>query len=128
MTFPTDSSLLSLFLPAGILDHFMIVDYQTKSTNNELYTKSLTIFLEEKMIVPEEYKEYKINASGFMDPSQVDDYPIRDMLVKLSIKRRPWDVYIEGKKRKVSRDWNLIIEGTRMSEDYSTFLKEISRF
>lgn len=128
MTFPTDSSLLSLFLPTGILDHFMIVDYQTKSTNNELYTKSLTIFLEEKMIVPEEYKEYKINASGFMDPSQVDDYPIRDMLVKLSIKRRRWDVYIEGKKRKVSRDWNLIIEGTRMSKDYSSFLKEISRF
>lgn len=128
MTSSTHSSILSLFLPAGILDYFNIVDYQTKSTDNELFTKGLTIFLEEKMILPEEYKEFQIKASGFMDPCQVDDFPIRDMLVKLSIKRRRWDVIIEGKKRKVSRDWNLIVEGTRMSEDYSAFLKEISRY
>ena len=109
MTFSTDSSLLSLFLPAGILDHFTIVDYKKKSTNNELYTKNLTIFLEEKMIVPEEYKEYKITASGFMNASEVDDYPIRDMLVKLNIKRRRWDVYIDKKKRKVCAFYFFII-------------------
>ena len=62
-----------------------------------------------------------------MPAREIDDYPIRDMLVKLSIKRRRWEVDIDGKKQKVSRNWNIISKGTRMSEEYSSFLKEISR-
>lgn len=122
------TSILSLFLPAGILDYFDIVDYQTNSTNQELFTKDLTIFLEEKPIVPEEYADASAKASGFLEAREIDDYPIRDMLVKLNIKRRRWSVLIEGKQQKVSRDWNLVLEGTRMSADYSAFLKEISRY
>lgn len=121
-------SLLSLFFPDGLLDYFDIVDYQTDSTNNELYNKGLTIFLEEKKIIPIEYKEIEIKACGFMESREIDDFPIRDMLVKLNIKRRRWDAVIEGKIQKVSRDWDLVFQGTRMSEDYSAFLKEISRF
>ena len=123
-----NESLLSFFLPAGILNYFDIVDYQTSSTNQELFTKDLTIFLVEKPIVPEEYIDASAKASGFMEAREINDYPIRDMLVKLNIKRRRWDVILDGKKQKVSRDWNLVIEGTRMSEDYSAFLKEISRY
>lgn len=121
-------SILSLFFPSGLLDYFDIVDYQTQSTNKELFTQGLTIFLEEKKIVPEEYKDCQIKACGFMEARNIDDFPIRDMLVKLNIKRRRWEILIDGKKQKVSRDWDLVIEGARMSEDYSTFLKEISRY
>ncbi len=121
-------SILSLFFPEGLLDYFDIVDYQTQSTNQELFSKDLIIFLEEKKNIPEEYKDLPIKACGFMKAREVDDFPIRDMLVKLNIKRRRWEVVSDGKKQKVSRDWNLVIEGTRMSEDYSAFLKEISRF
>lgn len=123
-----NESLLSLFLPSGILEYFAIVDYQTTNTNQELFRKDLTIFLEEKNIIPEEYKDCSARASGFMDVRLIDDYPIRDMLVKLSIKRRRWDVVIDEKKQKVSRDWNLVFSASRMSEDYSVFLKEISRY
>ena len=122
------TTILSLFLPAGILDYFDIVDYQTNSTNQELFTKDLTIFLEEKAIIPDEYADASAIASGFMEAREINDYPIRDMLVKLNIKRRRWEVVIDGKKKKVSRDWNLVLKGTRMSEDYSAFLKEISRY
>lgn len=122
------SSILSLFFPEGLLDYFDIVDYQSESSNQELFSKDLIIFLEEKKIVPEEYKDLPIKACGFMEARELDDFPIRDMLVKLNIKRRRWDVVVDGKKRKVSRDWNLVVEGTRMSEDYSAFLKEISRY
>ena len=121
-------SILSLFFPSGLLDYFDIVDYQTQSTNKELFTQGLTIFLEEKKIVPEEYKDSQIKACGFMEARNIDDFPIRDMLVKLNIKRRRWEIVIDGKKQKVSRNWDLVIEGARMSEDYSTFLKEISRY
>jgi len=121
-------SILSLFLPEGILDYFDIVDYQTESTGKDLFTKGLTLFLEEKKILPEEYTSYQIKASGFMESREIDDFPIRDMLVKLNIKRRRWDVTIKGKQQKVSRDWNLVVQGARMSEDYSAFLKEISGY
>ena len=123
-----NESLLSLFLPDGLLDYFDIVDYQTNSRDQELFTKDLTIFLVEKAIVPEEYADVSTIASGFMEAREINDYPIRDMLVKLNIKRRRWEVMIDGKKKKVSRDWNLVLEGTRMSADYSAFLKEISRY
>ena len=123
----TDFRLLELFLPEGILDYFEIVNFETVASNQNIYTKILTLHLEEKKIVPDEYSSQKIKACGFMPVREIDDYPIRDMLVKLSIKRRRWEVDIDGKKQKVSRNWNIISKGTRMSEEYSSFLKEISR-
>ena len=121
-------SLLSLFLPEGLLECFDLVDYQIESTGKELFTKGLTIFLEEKKTIPEEYQDKDIKASGFMDPREINDFPIRDMLVRLHIKRRRWEVVTDGKKQKVSRNWNLVFKGTRMSKDYSAFLKDISRY
>ncbi len=121
-------SILSLFFPEGLLDYFDIVNYQTQSTDKELFSKDLVIFLEEKKIIPEEYEDFQIKACGFMEAREVADFPIRDMLVKLNIKRRRWEIVTDGKKQKVSRDWSLVIQGTRMSEDYSAFLKEVSRF
>nr|WP_320117169.1 hypothetical protein [uncultured Marinifilum sp.] len=121
-------SLLSLFFPEGLLDYFNIIDFKEVSSGKEIYERRLTIYLEEKKIIPEEYKDYSIKASGFMPAREIEDYPIRDMLVKLNVKRRRWDVVVDGKSKKVSRDWNLIISGTRMSAEYSAFLKEVSRF
>ena len=128
MSLSTDHSLLRLFLPEGILDYFDIVDFRTSSSDGKIYTKTLTLYLEEKKLIPEEYSTHKIKASGFMPAREIEDYPIRDMLVTLNIKRRRWEIQIDGKNQKVSRDWNLVSKGTRMSEDYSSFLKEISRF
>ncbi|WP_456236338.1 ISAon1 family transposase N-terminal region protein [Arenibacter latericius] len=62
-----------------------------------------------------------------MEPRVIDDYPIRDNLVSLSLKRRRWDVLIDRKWIKTSRDWNdFIAQGTRMSKEFAAFLKEIN--
>ena len=63
-----------------------------------------------------------------MEARYINDYPIRNMLVSLKVRRRRWEVSIDGKKKKVNRDWEMIAQGTRMSEEYAAFLKEISRF
>jgi len=63
-----------------------------------------------------------------MEARYIEDYPIRNMLVRLKVRRRRWEAIIDGKKTKVNRDWNVIEQGTRMSEEYAAFLKEISRF
>lgn len=120
--------LLALFLPEGILDYFEIVSYEKDTSGKKIYKQQLTLSLQEKDIIPEEYKGYQYKACGFMEARYLDDYPIRNMLVKLKVKRRRWEVIIDGQKKKVSRDWEVIAQGTRMSEEYAAFLKGISRF
>ena len=120
--------LLALFLPEGILDYFDIVSYETGSSGKDLYDKELVLLLEEKNIIPLEFKHLPYKSSGFMDARYINDYPIRSMLVKLKIIRRRWEVTIDGVKKKVNRDWEVIAQGTRMSAEYAAFLKEISRF
>jgi hypothetical protein len=122
-----DTSLLALFLPEGILDYFEITGFERTDSNLLTYDKRLTIFLTEKKVVPEGYKEHVYKASGFMEPRMIEDYPIRNMLVSLSIKRRRWDVNLNGKTIKVSRDWNSIItQGTRITKEFAAFLKELN--
>lgn len=122
-----DISLLSLFLPDGILDYFDITGFERTDSNLKTYDKRLTIFLTEKKVVPKEYKETTYKASGFMEPRVIEDYPIRNMLVSLSIKRRRWDVHQDNNIIKISRDWNTIIsQGTRISTEFAAFLKELS--
>ena len=122
-----DISLLSLFLPDGILDYFDITGFERTDSNLKTYDKRLTIFLTEKKVVPKEYKETTYKASGFMEPRVIEDYPIRNMLVSLSIKRRRWDVHQDNNIIKLSRDWNTIIsQGTRISTEFAAFLKELS--
>ncbi|WP_372776058.1 hypothetical protein [Mangrovibacterium sp.] len=52
-----------------------------------------------------EYKHNRYRASGFMEPSLIEDCPIRCMLVTLSVKQRRLDVEIDGQIRKLNRDW-----------------------
>ena len=120
--------LLALFLPEGLLDYFTIVSYSTSSRGKNVYDKQLELSLDEKDIIPSEYKNYQYKASGFMEARYIDDYPIRNMLVRLKVRRRRWEVTIDSKKKKVSRDWKIIAQGTGMSSEYAAFLKEISRF
>jgi len=123
-----NAELLELILPEGILEHFEITGFEKGKSEKFIYDQTLTIYLEEKKVIPEEYKDCQYKASGFMEPRLIEDYPIRSMLVTLSVKRRRWDVSIDGKKTKVCRDFKTLAQGTRMSKEYAAFLKEVSRF
>ena len=120
-----NTQLLDLFLPEGILEYFNITDFTQELSGQDLYTKHLTIYLEEKKEIPQEYSTYKYKASGFMPAKLIQDCPVRSNLVTLSIKRRRWDVEIEGKIEKKSRDWQTTASGTKLNPEYAAFLKEI---
>lgn len=127
MKIEQSQELLALFLPKGIFEHFDIVSYETGLSGKQVYDKSIVLTLEEKNVIPPEYKNLPYKSSGFMEARYIEDYPIRDMLVKLKVRRRRWEVTVGDKKKKVSRDWDLVAQGTRMSAEYAAFLKEISR-
>ncbi len=120
-----NTQLLELILPEGILDHFVITDFKQELSGQVAYTKKLTIFLEEKKEIPEEYSNFEYKASGFMPAKLIKDCPIRRNLVTLRVKCRRWDVRIDGKYQKKSRSWESVSKGTRLDPEYASFLKGI---
>ena len=59
-----------------------------------------------------------------MEPRLIEGYPIRNMLVSLSIKSKRWDITVDDHIIKVSRDWNTIItQGIRVSTEFAAFSK-----
>lgn len=120
-----NQQLIELILPEGILKHFDITDFKQDASDQSLYTKHLTIFLEEKKEIPDEYSGYDYKASGFMAAKEIKDCPIRRNLVTLKVKCRRWDVLIDGKYQKRSRNWKSVANGTRLDPEYAAFLKGI---
>jgi transposase len=114
-----DKELLSLVLPSGILEFFIITQViQSK--------EQLDFHLEEKNIIPQEYINNKVTSKGFYDEIKVQDFPIRGKEVYLHIKRRRW--LNESTGNIVIRDWELVAKGTRMTKEFASFLKVISRY
>ena len=95
-------SVLSLFLPQGILDYFDIVDY---SDMGSYYL----ISLEERKVIPLEHSHMKLVSKGFFPETVITDFPARDRTVYLKIRRRRWEDPLTGKT--YSRNWDLVAEG-----------------
>jgi transposase len=72
-----------------------------------------------KLLLPEIIIDY-------FEEITVQDFPIRGHQVYLHITRRRWLNEDTGKI--VFRDWNLVADGTRVTQEFASFLKEINRF
>ncbi|GAC1301619.1 MAG: hypothetical protein NVSMB24_04770 [Mucilaginibacter sp.] len=109
-------TLVRLLLPEGILEYFELVNEAQRKTG-------LSIYLEEKNIAPAGYENIKLESKGFLPEISIQDFPIRGHKVALCIKRRRWEVLESGKI--ITRDWNLVQKGVRMTTEFGTFLKGI---
>jgi hypothetical protein len=115
----SDKNLLDLILPQGILEYFSLTNFTSTAVE-------ICLYLEEKNIVPEEYKGDKLTSKGFFDEIAVQDFPLRGKAVFLHIKRRRWLNQTTGKV--VFRDWNMVAQGTRMTTEFASFLKALHRY
>jgi len=113
------TQLLHYILPSFLLEHFDLSDIHESDG-------VLHISLEELNVVPAEFSGQKLLSKGFFKSIDVQDFPIRGQGVFLKIKRRRWIDPDTGKV--VYRDWNLIAKGTRMTEGFAAFLKEVNRY
>lgn len=112
-----DLELARYFLPEGILEYFDIVKHRSTSDKIHLY-------LEEKNILPKEYESEIAQSKGFSPEITVEDFPLRGKTVLLHIKRRRWT--LTNKSKIIKRDWNLVAKGTRITNEFASFLKDIS--
>ena len=105
-----------LLLPEGTLDYFDLVDVKESITE-------IVIYLEEKNVVPEKYVGQDTESKGFYDPVIVQDFPLRGKKVFLNIRRRRW--ILKKSNEYICRNCRMVAEGTRMTQDFASFLKEL---
>ncbi len=120
-----DSSLLSSFLPTGLLDYFDIVDFRELG---DLETKKdcFYIYLDEKNILPLGYNPVEYESKGFYSSTRIQDFPIRGKAVYLCIRRRKWR-HKHDKSKIIKSDYSFIAEGSKLTVELSAFLKGTGR-
>jgi hypothetical protein len=114
----SQSTILDLMFPEGLLDYFEITNYKKSP-------EKISFYMEEKNIKPEEYKTAKLTSKGFYKEQTIEDFPLRGHQVTLKVKRRRWTNEDSGKI--ISRDWDIVAKGTRKTQEFASFLKEINR-
>jgi len=107
-------TLVNYILPEEIFQYFEI-------TKIEEQEKELHIYLDENHDKPDCYSSYTLSSKGFHSEATIKDFPIRNKAVFLHVRRRRWLVEETGKV--VSREWDLMAEGTRYTKGFATFLK-----
>ena len=111
--------LLKLFLPEILVEYFELTSTKTEG-------EALHLYFEELNKPPVEHSSKALISKGFHDEITIQDFPLRGKRVFLHIKRRRWTD--KQTSSIIQRDWNLVAKGSRMTEEFAAFLKEISRF
>lgn len=111
--------LLKLVLPEILINHFDLTRYKQEG-------ETLHLYFEEQNKPPVEHSDKVLISKGFHDEVTIQDFPLRGKHVYLHIKRRRWTD--KQSKAIVQRNWNLVAKGSRMTDEFAAFLKEISRF
>jgi len=104
----------SLLLPTGMLEYFEIIEVK----ENE---DSVDIYLTQLYMIRYDYLYDKLQSKGFYEETTISDFPIRGKKLFLHLKRRKW--LKESTEEIVSRDWGLVAKGTRMTQEFASFLK-----
>ena len=113
------SELIKLLLPEIIVEYFELTSYNKGDD-------VLHIYLKEINSIPKEFGQNKLSSKGFFNEITVQDFPIRGHQVYLHITRRRW--LNEDTGQVVFRNWTLVADGTRVTQEFASFLKEINRF
>ncbi len=110
------NSLIKLLLPQEIFDYFELVHI-------EVSDKEVHVYMDELDIAPEGLEKKNLSSKGFHPEAVVQDFPLRDKALFLHVRRRRWLVESTGKV--ISRNWDTVAKGTRLTKDFATFLKGI---
>lgn len=115
---PSDSllAIANLLLPEVLIKYFDLTKHEVKGEEIHFYFTELND-------IPEEFKGVKLHSKGFFPQATIQDFPIRGKNVFLHITRRRW--LNESTSKVVTRDWQLVAKGTRITSEFAAFLKEI---
>lgn len=109
--------LIKLIAPGIINENFELQSIDEK-------TNTITIVFEEKQeLVPQELKGKKVVLDGFLNPVELQTFPLKDKAVYLSIKRRRWKE--KGSQGPIyNNTYDLHRKGMKTTNEFGLFLKE----
>lgn len=110
-------SIANLLLPEVLITYFDLTKHEIKGDEIHFYFTELNK-------IPEQYVGVKLHSKGFFPEATVQDFPIRGKNVFLHITRRRWFNIVTDSI--VTRDWQLVAKGTRITSEFATFLKELN--
>ena len=108
--------IAKVFLPCEMTEYFDLTDVRTDEYGGE---PRVHIFLDEKEVAPEGCPDASPN--GFYEESCMNHFPINEYRSILHVRRRRWK---DAEGKSVSKDWQLVADGTRYSKEFAAFLKE----
>ena len=108
--------LAKVFLPSEMTEYFDLTDVRTDEYGGE---PRVHIFLDEKEVAPEGCPDASPN--GFYEESCMNHFPINEYRSILHVRRRRWK---DAEGKSVSKDCQLVADGTRYSKEFAAFLKE----
>jgi hypothetical protein len=117
-----ETTLLELLVPDYILNHF---DFE----RIEKISGVIRIHLVEKSD-PEHYPKAIIgkgqrSLNGFMNPVELQIFPVQAKEVFLLLKRRRWK--LKGSDKSYFNTYSFCQEGMKATKEFGVFLKEIGR-
>ena len=117
-----DSSMLlelaRVVLPEEFVDNFKIVGINRLETIIEFE-------MDEFANIPAERAGHQIESKGFLPVATIQDFPIRDKKISFKVRRRKW--YDATTKEYFTNSYEITREGTRYSQEFADFLKELPR-
>nr|WP_297168376.1 transposase family protein [uncultured Dysgonomonas sp.] len=106
--------LLRIVFPEWLFDYFDFVKVDSTA-------ERLDVYLDEKKLIPSEYRNAPISSHGFTSIYTVQDFPLRGKEVYLHLRRRKW--LLLNTRQIVSLQYDFAFEGTRLTKEFVAFLK-----
>ncbi|MFR9648215.1 MAG: hypothetical protein SNG01_04810 [Rikenellaceae bacterium] len=110
--------LARVVLPEEFVNNFKIVGINR-------FASSVEFEMDEFAHIPEERKDHKIESKGFLPVATIQDFPIRDKKISFKVRRRKW--YDATTQEYFTNNYDITREGTRYSQEFAAFLKELPR-
>lgn len=109
--------LYGLLIPKEILDSFAIDNIKESE-------EIIEIELIEKDIIPSQLIGKQAVLNGYMNPIELQSYPIQGRKCYLKLKRRRWKVQGTTDSTNCHNEYDFAAEGTKATKMFGAFLKE----
>jgi hypothetical protein len=76
-------------------------------------------------VVPEKSHGRRVESKGFYTTKLIQDFPIRGKPSYFRVKLRRWED--KDTHESIMRDWELVAAGTKLTQEFGDFLKELDR-
>lgn len=110
---------LAMAMPKYWLEFFDVSEIKEEEKEWQI-----TLF-EKEELVPKKLQGKEVVQDGYMNPVEVEDYPMRGKLTYLKFFRRRWKE--KGDTKGFANEYDFHPEGMKATKEFGSFLKELNR-